>query len=79
MCALRYLSKMEVTASIGRYSWIGGWRIQILFNERGMIEITHWKKQKHVPRTGEPELFQFEWQLTLVLDSKVGAIYRICV
>lgn len=52
----------------------GGWRIRIAVVEDRVI-VTHWKRQKHVAKHGEVELFEFfEWELSLEFDARVEKI-----
>lgn len=56
-------------------SILGGWRIQITFDENNIF-VTHWKKQKQLVKSPEiQEVFAFfEWELTLTFDKKVTKI-----
>jgi len=52
----------------------GGWRIRIMVKDNE-VSVTHWKRQKHVAKPPERELFDFfEWELTLLFDKRVERI-----
>jgi len=54
----------------------GGWRIKIMAKETE-VSVTHWKRQRHVVKPPDQELFDFfEWELTLNFDKKVERITR---
>jgi len=52
-----------------------GWNIRIAVNASD-VTVTHWKRQKHVPKKPptDPELFDFEWELSISFDRNIDKI-----
>eukprot|EP01118_Nematostelium_gracile_P001895 TRINITY_DN11961_c0_g1_i1.p1 TRINITY_DN11961_c0_g1~~TRINITY_DN11961_c0_g1_i1.p1 ORF type:complete len:349 (-),score=49.38 TRINITY_DN11961_c0_g1_i1:36-1082(-) len=51
-----------------------GWHIRIAVSETE-VTVTHWKRQKQIPKKQPaPELFEFEWELSLSFDRNVEKI-----